>query len=170
MKTSKVSRPIISMIAAMAKNRVIGKNNQMPWHLPADLQHFKKITLGKPIIMGRHTFESIGKPLPGRKNIVITSQQDYSFEGIEVFHSLDKAIDSLLDSEEIIIMGGGRIYQQMLVHADRLYLTHIDYEVEGDTFFPEYKSLGWDKISKETRSKDENNLYDCTFVTLQRNH
>ena len=164
----KPPRPIISLIAAMAKNRVIGKDNQMPWHLPADLAHFKQITLGKPVIMGRKTLESIGKPLPGRHNIVVSRDNNYAREGVDVVKSLEEAIKIAGSVEEIIIMGGGNIYEQMLPLAHRLYLTHIDLEINGDTQFPEYKHLGWQKISKEHRPADDKNCHHCTFVTLQK--
>ncbi len=161
-------KPIISLIAAMAKNRIIGKDNQMPWHLPADLAHFKQITLGKPIIMGRKTFESIGKPLPGRQNIVVSRDSHYSREGVDAVESLEQAIKTAGTVEEIIIVGGGNIYEQMLPQAHRLYLTHIDLEIDGDTQFPEYKHLGWQKISKEHHPADGKNRHHCTFVLLQK--
>jgi len=162
------SQPIISLIAAMAKNRVIGKDNHMPWHLPADLAHFKKTTMNKPIIMGRKTFESIGKPLPGRQNIVVTRSPTFQYPSVQIVHSLDEALIAMNNEKEVFIMGGGNIYQQMIHKADYLYITHIDLEVEGDTQFPEYKHLGWNKIAKETRKADDKNAYDCTFVTLKR--
>ena len=116
------------MIAAMANNRVIGQDNKMPWHLPADLQHFKKVTMGKPVIMGRKTFESIGKPLPGRRNIVITSNEQYQYEGIEVVYSSEQALEVVSGVEEVMVIGGGNIYSQFLDKTERLYLTFIDQE------------------------------------------
>ena len=162
------TKPIISLIAAMAKNRVIGKNNQMPWHLPADLAHFKKLTLGKPVIMGRKTYESIGRPLPGRKNIVVTRSSDFEADGISTVSNLESAISEAGNVEEVIIMGGGNIYQQMLSKAQRLYLTFIDFEIEGDTQFPDFETLNWRETSRETRDADEKNSYAMTFVTLDR--
>ncbi len=170
--------PIISMIAAMAQNRVIGKNNQMPWHLPADLAHFKKMTLNKPIIMGRKTFQSIGFALPHRKNIVITSSKTFQAEGIIVASSIEQALLHAEkyhaektppgDVDEIIIIGGATLYEQMLHQADRLYLTLIDLDTEGDTFFPDYEMLSWKEIHREKHLADDKNKFDYTFITLQR--
>ncbi len=162
-----VSTPIISLIAAMAKNRVIGNQNQMPWHLPADLAHFKKMTLGKPVIMGRKTFQSIGRALPGRKNIVVSRSNNFQAEGITIVNSLDLAIDAAGNVEEVIIMGGGNIYQQMLPRAHRLYLTFIDVEIDGDTQFPDYSQQCWRRVSSETREADEKNPYKLTFENFE---
>ena len=159
-----MSKPIISLIAAMAQNRVIGKGNEMPWHLPADLGHFKAVTLGKPIIMGRKTYESIGRPLPGRVNIVISSNAQYSLEGCETVTSLEEAIKLVEDVEELMIIGGGFLYSQTLAQADRLYLTFIDLDVEGDTKFPEYEHLNLKEVKREKCLKDEKNPYDYEFV------
>ncbi len=158
--------PLISLIVAMAKNRIIGKDNKMPWHLPADLAHFKKITLGKPVIMGRKTFQSIGKPLPGRQNIVVSQSLNYVSDGIDVTQSLEDAIVIAGNVAEIIIIGGGNIYRQMLPRAQRLYLTYIDAEIEGDTQFPQYEHLGWEKSQEEQHAADEKNVYAYSFVTL----
>ena len=136
---------MISLIVALDKNRVIGLNNAMPWHLPGELQYFKETTMGKPIIMGRKTFESIGRPLPGRRNIVITRNPQYDAEGIELAYSLDEAIKLAGDVEEIMIIGGQQIFTESLPLADRLYITEIDYAFEGDTYFPAYE--GWQKVS-----------------------
>jgi len=154
----------------MAKGRVIGKDNQMPWHLPADLQHFKKITMGKPIIMGRKTYQSIGKALPGRKNYVISRDDSFQLGAAEVISSLDTALQLAgNDTEEIMIIGGGRIYETMLPRADRLYLTFINLDVEGDTFFPDYESQAtWQQVSFESHLADEKNPYNYSFVTLER--
>lgn len=160
----------ISLIAAMAKDRVIGKDNDMPWHLPADLQHFKKVTLGKPVIMGRRTFESIGRPLPGRKNIVITRNSDWSHDGVEVVSSPESALDLVSDVDEVMIIGGGNIYQQFLPQADTLYLTFIDLQVDGDTRFPDWLSVGdWQEISHEYHQPDDKNSLAYEFVTLNIN-
>lgn len=158
---------MISLIAAMARNRVIGKDNAMPWHLPADLAHFKRITLGKTVIMGRHTFESIGRPLPGRKNIIISRRPDYRPEGCVVVNSIDAALASA-ESEEVMIIGGGQLYAEMLPRAQRLYLTLIDAELEGDTHFPDYEAYSWREIGRETHGPDEKNAYGYEFVTLER--
>ncbi len=161
--------PIISLIAAMANNRVIGKNNDMPWHLPADLAHFKRVTMGKPVVMGRKTFESIGRPLPGRKNIIISRNPDYRVDGCEHATSLEEAIDMLKNEEEIMIIGGGNLYTQALQNANRLYLTFIDLDVDGDTLFPAFEHLRLIETGREKHSKDEKNPYDYTFVDYQVN-
>lgn len=153
----------------MANNRVIGKDNQMPWHLPADLGHFKAITLGKPIIMGRKTYESIGRPLPGRKNIVISRDKSYKLEGCETASSLEEAITLVSEAEEIMIIGGGNLYAQALPHADKLYLTFIDLDVDGDTRFPKYEDLKLTEIKREKYLKDEKNPYDYQFVDFTLN-
>ncbi len=156
--------PKISIIVAMAKNRVIGRDNDMPWHLPADLQHFKKTTLDKPIIMGRKTYESIGRPLPKRHNIIISRNADYSVEGCDVVGSFEEAIKIAGDVDELFIIGGGFLYEQTIDKADRLYLTFIDLDVEGDTLFPEYEHLALRKIASEHHQQDEKNPYDYEFT------
>ncbi len=156
--------PKISIIVAMAKNRVIGKDNEMPWHLPADLQHFKQKTLAKPIIMGRKTFESIGRPLPKRHNIIVSRNSDYRQDGCDVVSSLDEAIKLAGEVEEVMIIGGGFLYQQTIDQADKLYLTFIDLEVDGDTLFPEYEHLALKQISSEHHQKDDKNPYNYEFT------
>lgn len=161
----------ISMIAAMARDRVIGKDNQMPWHLPADLAHFKRVTLGKPILMGRRTFESIGRPLPGRRNLVISRNADYAPEGVEVFSSLEAVLSSLDEGgevEELMVIGGGNLYRQLLNQADILYLTQIDLNVEGDTRFPAYEAQEWHCVASEAHQPDEKNPHAYRFETLVR--
>jgi len=159
---------MISLIAAMARNRIIGKNNDMPWHLPADLAHFKRVTMGKPVIMGRRTYESIGFPLPGRKNVVITRNADYPPEGIVVVDSIEAALSEVSDADEVMIIGGGQLYREMLPHADRLYLTQIQADIEGDTEFPDYTVFEWDEIDREVYEADDKNAYDLEFVTLEK--
>lgn len=129
---------MISLIVAHDKNRVIGYENKMPWHLPGELKYFKDTTMGKPMIMGRKTFESIGRPLPGRRNIIVTRNNEYSVEGIEVANSIDEALELAGDVEEVMVIGGEEIFKLVLPVADRLYITHIEHEFEGDTFFPIY--------------------------------
>ncbi|WP_024611648.1 type 3 dihydrofolate reductase [Pseudoalteromonas sp. TB64] len=161
---------IISMIAAMANNRVIGLDNKMPWHLPADLQHFKKVTTGKPVIMGRKTFESIGRPLPGRRNIIITRNSEYQAVGIETVTTPEAALELVCDVEEVMIIGGGNIYQQFLERTDRLYLTFIDLDVKGDTQFPDYQKVAnWEVKSEESKQPDDKNKHSYKFVTLYKN-
>ena len=157
------------MIAAMAKNRVIGQDNNMPWHLPADLQHFKAVTMNKPVIMGRKTFESIGRPLPGRRNIVISRNTDYTAAGIDVVASPEAAISLVCESDEVMVIGGGNVYQQFLKSADTLYLTFIDLDVEGDTQFPDYEqSANWQVVEELYNQPDDKNIYGYKFVTLDK--
>lgn len=159
----------ISMIAAMAKNRVIGQDNDMPWHLPADLQHFKAVTMNKPVIMGRKTFESIGRPLPGRRNIVISRNTDYTAVGVDVVTSPEAAISLLCESDEVMVIGGGNVYQQFLKSADTLYLTFIDLDVAGDTQFPDYEqSANWQVVEELYNQPDDKNIYGYKFVTLDK--
>jgi dihydrofolate reductase len=158
----------IAIIVAMAENRVIGRNNQLPWRIPADLGHFKMLTMGKPIIMGRRTHESIGRPLPGRDNIVITADSDYQADGCQVVHSIDQALEAAGDCDEAMIIGGADLYRQTLEYADRLYLTLVKADPEGDTWFPAIEAQQWREIERETHKADERNEYDYDFVVLDR--
>lgn len=164
----------LSMIVAAAQNRVIGRDNALPWYLPNDLKYFKQTTLGKPIIMGRKTYESIGRPLPGRTNIVITRQADYQPEGVKVVHSVEEARDlaasvCLIDGQsEAMIMGGAEIYTLALPHADRLYLTEVHADVEGDAYFPEYDKSDWQEVSREDFSAEGSNPYNYSFVVYDK--
>lgn len=160
---------ILSMIVAHANNRIIGKDNDMPWHLPADLAYFKKTTLGKPVVMGRKTYESIGRPLPGRQNIVISRDKNYQAEGVTTVTSVEQALQQAGDVEEVMVIGGGAIYQHCLPAADRLYITHIHAEIEGDTQFPEYDvENNWALIKSEKYSADEKNAFPLDFCLYQR--
>jgi dihydrofolate reductase len=156
----------IAMIAAMANNRVIGKDNKMPWHLPEDLRHFKAMTLSKPVVMGRKTFESIGRPLPGRHNIVISRDSQLSFEGVSCVTSFDEAIAIAGDCDEIVVIGGGQLYQQILPKADVLYLTFIDVDVDGDTVFPDWDDGSWVLQNSENATNDKGLQY--SFNTLHK--
>lgn len=158
---------ILSLIAAMDRNRVIGVRNGLPWHLPEDFKHFKAVTMGKPVVMGRKTFESIGHPLPGRRNIVI-SRSDYSAEGIEVVTSIDDALALVSNVAEVMVIGGASIYEQLLPMADRLYITHVDTEVEGDAWFPEIDPACWDVLEQQSFQADSKNRFDFTIRTYQR--
>jgi len=158
---------IISLIAALATDRVIGMENAMPWHLPADLAWFKRHTLNKPVIMGRKTFESIGRPLPGRLNIVISSQPG-THDGVTWVNSIDAALAAAGDVEEVMVMGGGQVYGQWLKHANRLYLTHIDAEVEGDTHFPDYEPDEWESSFSEFHDADAQNSHGFCFEIPER--
>lgn len=160
---------IISLVAAMAANRVIGKDNKMPWHLPADLKHFKAVTLGKPVVMGRKTFDSIGRVLPGRRNLVISRTPPADSRGAEWVNSLPQALELLQGHEEVMIIGGGEIYRQALPLAQRLYLTDIDLTTEGDAFFPDYHAAAdWQLVQQSEHSADMQNPHHCYFRIWQR--
>ena len=176
---------IISLISAMGRNRVIGINNTLPWRLPADLKHFKQITLGKPVLMGRKTYESIGKPLPGRANIIISGDSNYQMPGCSVVNSIDAALAAATGYEEIMVIGGAALYQQLLPRADRLYLTLIDENFNGDAWFPEYKPIAsdhesagnpsallqrsqWHEIERTDHAPDAANPYHYSFLMLER--
>lgn len=158
----------VSLIVAMAKDRVIGKENGLPWHLPADLKYFKATTMGKPIVMGRKTFESIGRPLPGRKNIVITRNPEWQAEGITVCASLADARHQCVDADEVMIIGGAQIYAATLPSVDRVYLTEVDTIVEGgDAYFPAIDESEWHEVSRETHGP-EGDVPGYSFIVLDR--
>lgn len=140
----------------------------MPWHMPADLKHFKSVTLGKPVVMGRKTYESIGRALPGRQNIVISRNADYQLADAEVVGSIEQALSLVGDVDEVMIIGGGFLYQQMITRADRLYLTLLDVDLQGDTFFPEYSGFEWNLSAQQKHNADDKNPYNYEFVTLDR--
>lgn len=152
----------------MAHRNVIGLDGKMPWYLPADLAWFKQNTLGKPIIMGRKTWDSIGRALPGRRNLVISRDESFQPVGAERVASPAEIELMLADVPEIMIAGGAQIYRYFLPRAQRLYLTLIDAEVEGDTFFPEYTEIGWREVSRSERPADDKNAHPCTFLILER--
>jgi dihydrofolate reductase len=158
----------LAIIVAMDKQGLIGRDNDLPWKLSADLQYFRKVTMGKPLIMGRNTHESIGRPLPGRKNIVVTSNKEYQAEGCEVVASLEHAFIACDDVEEVMVMGGASLYKQLLSQADKLYLTHVNAELEGDTWFPEWDKNQWKETSREDHLADEKNQYPYSFVVYER--
>lgn len=158
---------VVSLIVAAADNGVIGANNQLPWHLPKDLAYFKKVTTGNSIIMGRKTYESIGKALPNRQNIVITRQTGYQLSDAEVVYDLNHAIE-LAQSDEIFIIGGAEIFQQTLAFADRLYLNRIKADFEGDTFLPKINWTEWQEISKESAKADDKNEFAIDFLVYER--
>jgi dihydrofolate reductase len=158
---------MISLIAAMSNNRVIGNNNQLPWHLPNDLQHFKTLTVDKPIIMGRKTFDSIGRALPKRRNIVVSRQSGLTIPKCEVFTTIDDAISATQDEPETMIIGGATIYEQTIQYADRIYLTVVDTTIEGDAFFPKW-SDDWRVTSEHAHKKDDEHAFDYTFLVLER--
>ena len=152
----------------MDKNRVIGKDGNLPWHISSDLKNFKKITMGKPILMGRKTHESIGKILPGRENIILTKKRNYSVEGCIVKNNLDEVLSNFKKVSELIVMGGATLYEQTLDKAEKLYITEVRACIEGDIFFPEYDPDQWVEISRNSFEADENNEYDYSFTVLER--
>ncbi len=164
---------IISLIAAIGKNNELGKGNSLLWKMPADMEHFRKTTSGHPVIMGRKTFESIGKALPKRKNIVITRDKKYLSHGVDVVHSLGEALEisrTTLDTDgEVFIIGGAEIYREALEVADKLYITHIDAEdKKADAFFPEIIPIVWNEVTHEEHKKDKENPYNYTFSVYEK--
>lgn len=163
----------LSFVVAVAKNGVIGRAGGLPWRLSTDMKRFKAITMGKPIVMGRKTWESLGRALPGRLNIVVTRDPDYSAEGAKTAASLDEAIAIAKEGaetgcEEICIIGGGDIFREAMPKADRLYVTHIEAEIDGDTFLPEIDEDIWQPISSETVPRGEKDIYPTRYVVYQR--
>lgn len=158
----------LALIVAMDENRLIGKNNNLPWRLSADLQYFRKITMAKPIIMGRKTHESIGKPLPGRQNIIITNNQRYKAQGCIVVYSIAEALRAAAFADEAIVMGGASLYAQLLPRAHKLYLTLVHAELAGDAWFPKWQSREWQQISREDHVAGDMNEYPYSFIVYQR--
>ena len=165
---SAAASPCISLVVAMARNRVIGRDKGLPWNLPADLRHFKALTMGKPIVMGRRTWESLPGLLPGRRHIVVTRNPGYRAVGAEVVHSLDEAIVAAGPADEIMVVGGANLYAQALPFANRIYLTLVDAEIDGDTFFPAWDSDEWVETASNPHPADDRNAYACRFITLER--
>lgn len=159
---------MISLIAAASRNNVIGARGAIPWRLSTDLKRFKALTMGKPVVMGRLTNESIGQVLPGRQNIVITSRPDYCRPGCHIVRSPEAALEAAGDAEEIMIIGGGKIYEQFLPLSARIYLTRVLAEIAGDAFFPELNSDDWELSSRESHQADERNEFDVEFLILER--
>ncbi len=164
---------IISLIAAIGKNNELGKGNSLLWKMPADMEHFRKTTSGHPVIMGRKTFESIGKALPKRKNIVITRDKKYLRDSVDIVHSLKEALEvsrTVLDTNgEVFIIGGAEIYREALEIADKLYITHIDAEdKKADAFFPEIIPIVWNEVTHEEHKKDKENPYNYTFSVYEK--
>ena len=159
---------IISLIVAMDRQGVIGAGGALPWRLSGDLRHFKAITMGKPIIMGRKTHESIGRPLPGRQNIVLTRQPGYTAPGCDVFHDAQSALAACAGHEEVMVMGGAALYEQFLPRAARIYLTRVEAEVDGDTWFPPFDDSAWNQVERRDHPADERNEYPYSFQVLER--
>ncbi|MCM3209937.1 dihydrofolate reductase [Bacillus licheniformis] len=160
---------MISLIAAMDRNRLIGKDNDLPWHLPQDLKYFKEVTKGHAVIMGRKTFESIGRPLPHRENIIVTSNKELDIPNCQVMHSAEEAVRFAKNrNEECFVIGGSTLYTEILPFADKLYVTKIDETFEGDRYFPEFSEAEWKIVSRRKGLKDDKNPYDYEFLVYQR--
>ena len=160
--------PRVSLVVAMARNGVIGRDNALPWRLPEDLRRFKAATMGKPILMGRRTFDSIGHPLPGRLNLVLTRDHTWSAPGVLVVHSLEQALAQSAGAEELMVIGGADVYRLALPYTQRIYLTRVDAQVPGDTYFPTLEPGHWVEVAAERYPQDERHSYPLTFVTLER--
>lgn len=164
---------MISIISAIGNNNEIGKGNTLLWNLPVDMKHFRETTSSHTVIMGQKTFESIGRPLPNRKNIVLTLDKNYKHEGVEIYNSIESLEESLKTSlgfnEEVFVIGGGQIYRIFLEKADRLYITHVNASFpDADAFFPEINELKWKIISENRTTKDDKNIYDCNFSIYEK--
>jgi dihydrofolate reductase len=163
----RVAEPLVSLIVAMAQNGVIGRDNALPWRLPEDLKRFKAFTLGKTLLMGRKTYESIGRPLPGRANLVLTRDKGWQAQGIVVVHSVEEALARAAGTE-LVAIGGAEIYRLVLPFARRIYLTHVHADVPGDTYFPDFDPTQWADVECRAHPADEHHAYPMTFVTLER--
>jgi dihydrofolate reductase len=162
------AQPMVSLIVAMAQNGVIGRGNALPWRLPHDLKRFKAFTLGKPILMGRKTHESIGRALPGRDNLVLTRDRGWRAPGVTVVHSVEQALSHANASHELVAIGGAEIYRLVLPFARRIYLTHVHADVAGDTYFPDFDATQWADVEVSSHPADDEHAYPVTFMTLER--
>lgn len=163
-----IAKPLLSLICAMDSNRLIGKNNTLPWHIPADLAFFKKTTMGKPVIMGRKTFASIGRPLSGRTNIIVSRNTDLSFPGCDIAGSIDQAMLLAQDNEEVMVIGGASLYQQCINRADQIYQTLIHHSFNGDTWFPKIDPDQWEQVTRKDYPADSSNFYSYSFIKYLR--
>lgn len=163
-----MDKPFVSAIVAAADNNAIGKDNKLLWHLPNDLRFFKRTTSGHTVIMGRKTYESVGMPLPNRRNLVITRQEDYVLENAEVVHSLGEALTHCANEEEVFIVGGAEIYRQALPRTGRVYLTRVHADLPGDTYFPDLDENDWMLVSADKHDPDERHAYGYTFEVYER--
>jgi dihydrofolate reductase len=159
---------LITLIVAVSDNGVIGRENALPWHLPEDLKRFKRLTMGKPMIMGRKTFESIGKPLPGRLNIVVTRDTNYRREGVSVVHGVDEAIAAAAGAPELMVIGGSELFRQFLPRAGRVHLTRVHAQVEGDVTWPPLDTRSWEVVEKEQHAADERHAWPMTFEVWEK--
>ena len=162
------TRPALALVVAVARNGVIGRGNTLPWHLPDDLKHFKALTMGKPILMGRRTYETIGRPLPGRDNLVLTHERGWQALGVSAVHSLPEALERNAQASELMVIGGAEIYRLTLPLAQRIYLTEVLADVEGDTFFPALQRNEWRELQAISHPADARHAYGMRFVTLAR--
>jgi dihydrofolate reductase len=157
-----------TLVVAVARNGVIGRDNKLPWRLPDEIAYFKRVTMGHPIVMGRRTWESIGKPLPGRKNIVVTHQRDYQAPGCTVVHSLDEAWKAAGDADEVCVIGGTTLFEESLPIADRIHYTEVEGDVDGDTFFPPFDRSQWEAREVERHPADERHPYAYRILVMDR--
>jgi dihydrofolate reductase len=160
--------PLITLIVAVADSGVIGRDNALPWHLPEDLKRFKRLTLGKPIVMGRRTFESIGKPLPGRQNIVVTRDPNYRRDGVTVVHDVHGALRAAGAAPEVMVIGGAELFRALLPRARRMHLTRVHGDIEGDVMWPALDDREWSVVEREAHAADERHEYAMTFEVWQR--
>ncbi len=158
----------VALVAAVATNGVIGRGGALPWHLPDDLKHFKAVTIGKPILMGRRTFASIGRALPGRRNLLLTHAERAPVAGVEIVRSLDEAIESCKDAVELCVIGGAEVYRLTLPRAERIYLTRVHADIDGDVFFPEFDLSAWRELERNEHPPDARHEYGMTFLTYER--
>ncbi|MEJ0087123.1 MAG: type 3 dihydrofolate reductase [Pseudomonadota bacterium] len=163
-----MSTPLITLIVAVADSGVIGRNNTLPWHLPEDLKRFKRLTLGKPIVMGRKTFESIGKPLPGRRNIVLTREPNYRREGVTVVHDADAALRAAGEAGEVMIIGGSDLFRLFMPRADRIHLTRVHADIEGDVRWPALDEREWSVTGRETHAADDRHAHAMSFEVWEK--
>jgi dihydrofolate reductase len=163
-----MTKPLISFVVAMAQNRVIGRDNQLPWHLPADLAHFKRLTVGKPIVMGRKVYDSIGRPLPERHNVVLSRDLNLTIPGCTVVNAPEAALAAAGPVDEVAVIGGAQIYALFLPIVDIIHLTIVEADIPGDTYFPELPERDWKATEESFRAPDEKNLYPLRFITLER--
>jgi dihydrofolate reductase len=168
MSTESAIFPRIEFVVAVARNGVIGRDNALPWRLPADLQHFKRTTIGRPILMGRRTWESLGRPLPGRTNLVLTRAAGYVAEGATVVHTLDEALRAAAGAEAVMVIGGAELYRELLPRAQVLHLTEVGADVDGDVRFPDWDRAAWREVWREDHPADEKHAHPYAFVRLER--
>ena len=160
--------PRIVLVVAAASNGVIGRDNALPWRLPEDLRRFKALTLGKPVLMGRRTFASIGRALPQRRNLVLTRDPHLRAEGVEVVHSLEEALERAAPAPELMVIGGEGIFRALLPQAERIHLTQVQADIAGDTFFPALNARDWREVERESHPQDARHAYPMSFITLER--